>query len=226
MNDTMKFSKNDIIASLVIGEISAWLIIAVVNNLGIKVSYLFSLAVIFPILCLIGLSIAYLIGKKIPIIYQIAKFVLVGGFNTLVDWGILALSFFLFRKYFLIDSTDIFFSIGAVSIAYYSLYKSVSFIIAAGNSYLWNKLWTFKRESTEGMGKEFGQFLIVTFIGFLLNVFIASVIFKYVLPFDSLTLDQWGIVSAVFATVISMVWNFLGYKFIVFDVKRKIKENS
>lgn len=220
MNNEIKLSKNDIFASLAIGEISAWLIVSVVNNLGIRVPYIFYLLIIFPILCAGGLSIAYWLGKKIPIIYQIAKFILVGGFNTLVDWGVLALSIFLFREYFLIDSTDVFFSIGAVSIAYYSFYKSISFLVAAGNSYFWNKFWTFKRESTEEMGKEFGQFLMVTLIGFLLNVFIASVIFKYIAPFDGLTLDQWGIVSAVFATIISMVWNFLGYKFIVFDSKK------
>jgi putative flippase GtrA len=215
----IKFSKSDFWASLAIGEISAWLIIAVINNLGVKFPYLSFLPVVFPILCVGGLYIAHLIGKKIAIIYQIAKFVLVGGFNTLADWGILAFLIYFFRLYLSHDSKDLLFSVGVFTIAYYSLYKSISFIVAAANSYFWNKLWTFKRESTEGMGKEFGQFFIVTIIGFLLNVFIASAIFKYIAPFDGLTADQWGIVSAVFATIISMVWNFLGYKFIVFDAK-------
>lgn len=219
MDSTIKLSKSDFLASLIIGEISAWLIIAVVNNLGVKIPYLFSLPIVFPALCVAGLFIAYLIGKKIPVVYQIAKFVLVGGFNTLVDWGILAFSIYFFRLYLFHDSKDLLFSIGVFTIAYYSLYKSLSFIVAAGNSYFWNKFWTFKREATEGMGKEFGQFLVVTFIGFLLNVFIASAIFKYIVPVSGLTLDQWGIVSAVFATAVSMVWNFLGYKFIVFDAK-------
>lgn len=219
MEQTTNFSKTDFIASLAIGEVSAWLIIAVMNNLGIKIPYLFYLVFIFPILCLVGLYIAYLISKKIAVIYQIAKFVLVGGFNTLADWGILAFLIFFFRQYLFIDPKDTLVSIGIIAIAYYSLYKSISFVVAAANSYFWNKFWTFKRESTEGMGKEFGQFFIVTLVGFVINVFIASAVFKYITPFDGLTYDQWGIASAVFATVISMVWNFLGYKFIVFDNK-------
>lgn len=222
METTIKFSKSDFWASLIIGEICAWLIIAVINNLGVKIPFLFSLSVVFPILCVAGLFLAFLISKKIPVVYQVGKFILVGGFNTLADWGILAFSIYFFRLYFSHDSKDLLLSVGIFSIAYYSLYKSFSFIIAAGNSYFWNKFWTFKRESTEGMGKEFGQFFVVTIIGFLLNVFVASAIFKYIAPFNGLTIDQWGIVSAVFATAISMIWNFLGYKFIVFDAKKQL----
>jgi len=225
MEQNIKFSKTDFWAGLIIGEISAWLIIAVINNLGFQIPLLVFLPVIFPVLCIAGLFISFFIGKKIPVIYQIGKFVLVGGFNTLVDWGILAFLIFFFRVYFLSEPGDILLSAGVIAVAYYSLYKAASFLVAVGNSYFWNKFWTFKRESSEDIGKEFGQFLIVTFIGFLLNVFIASMIFKYIAPFGGLTLDQWGIISAVFATAVSMVWNFLGYKFMVFGANKagKIK---
>jgi len=213
------FSKSDILASLIIGEILAWLLIALAKSLGIAIPFVWILPVVLPILCVAGLYIAFLIGRKIPVFYQIGKFILVGGFNTLVDWGVLALMIFIFRQYFLAEPQDIFVGIFAFSLTFYSLYKAISFVAAATNSYLWNKFWTFKRETTENMGKEFAQFFTVTVVGFLVNVGIATSIFNYITPIGGLNYDQWGIVAAVFATIFSMFWNFIGYKFIVFDSK-------
>jgi len=64
------------------------------------------------------------------------------------------------------------------------------------------------------------QFLTVTFFGFLINVGIASGIFKWVSPVGGLNADQWAIGAAVVATAVSMIWNFIGYKFIVFEQKK------
>ncbi len=219
MNNEIKFSKNDIVASLVIGEIVAWLLVAIVKNLELNISYLLFLPVVLPFICAICLYVAFLIGRKIPIIYQIAKFILVGGFNTLVDWGVLALLIFLFRQYLFIEAQDIFFQTAIFSIVFYSLFKAASFVVASVNSYFWNKFWTFKRAATESMGKEFLQFFVITLIGFIMNVAIASVIFNYIKPAGGLNYDQWAIIAAVVATAFSMIWNFVGYKFIVFDNK-------
>lgn len=217
MNNEIKFCKSDILASLIIGEVLAWLLIALAKSLSVSIPFVWTLPVVLPILCLVGLYIAFLIGRKIAVFYQIGKFILVGGFNTLVDWGVLALMIFVFRQYFLVEPQDIFVGIFAFSLTFYSLYKAISFVVAATNSYLWNKFWTFKRESTEKIGKEFAQFFTVTVIGFLVNVGIATSIFNYITPIGGLNYDQWAIIAAVFATIFSMFWNFIGYKFIVFD---------
>jgi putative flippase GtrA len=218
------FSKTDSVVSLIVGELSAWLLIAIARSLGITNSAIWSLPIIFPLLCLVGLYVAALIAEKIAVIYQIAKFVLIGGFNTLVDWGILALEIFIFYQSFSINANDTLIIVLSFNIAYYSLFKAISFVLAATNSYFWNKFWTFKRAgvvqtTVVSAGREFAQFFLVTFVGFLINVFIASGIFSYISPIDGLNLNQWAIVAAVFATVVSMVWNFLGYKFIVFTEK-------
>ncbi len=221
MENEVKFSPKDAIASLVIGEIVAWLLIAMVKNLRLSVPFIWSLPVVFPILCIIGLYIAYLISKRIPVIYQIAKFVLVGGLNTLMDWGVLAFLIILFDSYLGIKFGDTLLVVFFVTIVYYSLYKSISFIVASINSYLWNKFWTFQRQTTEKVGKEFVQFFTITVIGFLLNVVIASIVLMLVTPIGGLPDgSRWPILAAVFATAVSMIWNFVGYKFIVFDVKR------
>lgn len=219
--------RNDIIAVLILGEIAAWLILAVTKGFLKPDLYdkifgflIIVLPIIFPILCLIFLWIAFLVAKKIIIIWQAAKFVLVGGLNTLMDWGILVFLIFFFRKYFDVDSSDVLFTVFSLTIVYYSLFKGISFILATTNSYIWNKFWTFTRKTTEKVGKEFLQFIVISIIGFLINVGIASVIFKFISPVAGLNVDQWAILSAAIATAISMIWNFLGYKFIVFDTKK------
>ncbi len=218
--------KSDIIAALVLGEIAAWLIISVIKSLvgpelynRIQWFIVVGLPIVFPLLCLIFLYISFWIGKKIAVIRQAAKFVLVGGLNTLVDWGVLGFLIFIFRDYFSTGSRDVLLTIFSLTIIYYSLFKAISFILATVNSYAWNKFWTFKRKTTEKLSKEFLQFTIVTVIGFLINVGIASCIFKFITPFGGLNIDQWAIIAAAMATAISMVWNFLGYKFIVFERK-------
>jgi len=212
-------SKADIVVSLIVGELSAWLLIAIARSLGITSSAIWSLPIVFPLLCLLGLYVAARIAAKIAVIYQIAQFVLIGGFNTLLDWGILAALIFIFRQYFLVEPQDKLAVILTLGLVYYSFYKAISFVVAAVSSFFWNRFWTFKRETTESMSQEFFQFLIVTFVGFLINVGIASSVFKFVHPFGGLNYDQWAIAAAVVATIFSMVWNFLGYKFIVFNEK-------
>jgi putative flippase GtrA len=221
MEAIISLSRRDIVASLVIGEICAWLLIAIIKSLAIGVPALYALPVYFPVLCAIGLYLGYLIGKKIPVIYQIAKFILVGGFNTLVDWGVLAFLIYLFSNYFFAGPQDTILTAFGMTFVFYTMYKSISFIVASVNSYFWNKFWTFKRETTEHMSKEFLQFFIVTIIGFLINVAIASTIFRYVAPAAGLSINQWSMVAAVVATAVSMVWNFIGYKFIVFNEPKK-----
>lgn len=211
----------------VIGEIAAWLLLVLSRALINPEAYdkfsglLYLLPIVLPIVCAVCFYIAFLISKKIPVIYQVAKFALVGGLNTLVDWGILAFLIFFFRKFFITEPEGVLFIVFSVTIIFYSLYKAISFVLATLNSYIWNKFWTFKRQASESVSKEFTQFIIVSIIGFLINVGIASGIFKFMAPVGGLNSDQWGIAAAVVATAISMIWNFLGYKFIVFDVKPK-----
>ncbi len=224
--------KSDIAAVLILGEIAAWLIVVVVKGLvgpefydKIRTFLFVGLPIAFPIACLAFLYIAFWIGKKAETIRQAGKFVLVGGFNTLVDWGVLSLLIFVFRDNLGINTQDVILTVFSVTVIFYSLFKAISFVIATTNSYIWNKFWTFKRKTTEKMSKEFLQFLIVSIIGFLINVGIASAIFKFVSPAAGLNVDQWAIISAAIATAISMVWNFLGYKFIVFEKKNEQPSN-
>ena len=218
--------KSDIIAVLILGEIASWLILSVIKGFLKPETYdrvssflVIGLPIVFPIVCLIFLYFSILIARKIAVVSQVSKFILVGGLNTLVDWGILSLLIFV-SKNSGIASNKVIFEIFSVTIVYYTLFKAISFIIATTNSYIWNKFWTFKRKTTETIGKEFTQFIVVSIIGFLINVGLASFIFKFIATPGGLNLDQWGIIAAAFATVASMTWNFIGYKFIVFEKEK------
>lgn len=207
-NNQSSFKKSDVLASLIIGLMVAILFIIAVMIKGYQEKFPFwwSLIFIVPILCLIGLYLAFLVSKKIKIVFQFTKFVLVGGLNTLIDFGMLNL---------LMWSTDIY--KGSLIIGL----NAVSFLTAVTNSYLWNKFWTFKEDreaqvKKESVGKEFSQFVVVSLIGISLNTAIVYLITTFVNPIFGLSPVLWANLAKVIATLISLIWNFLGYKFIVF----------
>lgn len=168
---------------------------------------------LFLIATPLGLRIAFYIGQKIAIIYQIAKFGVIGVGNVLVDLGVLSLITMLFSSYLKIESKDA--MIGAIT--FYSLFKSVSFIVANINSYFWNKYWTFDQGKKKQTKSEFIQFFAVSIIGFLINVFVASVVFKMILgSLTTMTGGQLGLIGAAAGSIAGLAWNFIGYKLWVF----------
>jgi len=52
-----------------------------------------------------------------------------------------------------------------------------------------------------------------------LNVVVASLIVNYIAYPSFLSPRQWANVALLVATLVSLVWNFVGYKFFVFEKK-------
>ncbi len=176
----------------------------------------FVLIPLFTIAVPLGLVIASWISRKIPIIWQLAKFIVIGGLNTLVDIGALAYMLSLAAKSdYPIASNDILFTL-FVPVAFFTLYKSISFFIANANSYFWNKYWTFGSNDEKKSSTEFLQFLIVSLIGFFINIVASSLIFSFFHKIGGLTADQWALIGAAAGSISGLAWNFIGYKFIVF----------
>jgi len=205
--------KKDLIIGIIIGLLIGILILPLIK---IAQPYLYKsiklvVLLIFILGTPLGLFVAYLLSKKIAVIWQFAKFGVVGVLNTLVDWGVLAFLPLLFGIAFNVPLV----LIGSLTLTYYSLYKAVSFLVSVINSYFWNKYWVFEgREAA--IYKEFTQFLVISGIGFLINVLLASVAFIAISGIGLFNEGQVGILSAALATAVSMVWNFVGYKFFVF----------
>lgn len=142
------------------------------------------------------MPIQNIIKEKIVIIRQFAKFFVVGVLNTLLDLGILNLLIFI---------SGISAGVG------YSLFKAISFVVANLNSYIWNKRWTFK--AAKG---GFGQFFVISLIGLLINVGAASLVVNFVGPQLQFSPKVWANIGALFGSAAGLIWNFIGYKFIVF----------
>ncbi len=168
--------------------------------LPVNVTTVIILVLFFALFANLALWIASLIGRKIPVAFQFAKFGAVGAFNTFLDWGIL--NFFIALT-------------GIAAGGGYSLFKGISFIVANASSYLWNKHWTFgSRESATA--QELGKFFGVSLIGVLINIGLASFIVNGLSAPVEFSPERWANVGALIATAASLFWNFIGYKLWVF----------
>ncbi len=155
----------------------------------------------FGLVCL-ALGIGNVIGRRIPTVYEATKFLIVGGLNTLVDFGVLNILILIFST---------------ASGTMFTVFKALSFIVAVLNSYAWNKLWVFSSAEKTNTNKLI-RFFTVSIVGFGVNVIIASLIVNFISP-GGISDALWANVGAVVATVASMVWNFVGYKYFVFHRK-------
>lgn len=206
----MKIEKRDIIASLICGEIASLFLVFIIRNPNIKElktlteavgDWVWLLPIILPVIFLVGILAAQIFARILKIIYQLVKFVEVGVLNTFIDLGVLSI---------LMTFT------GIEKGWPYSFFKAISFITATINSYFWNKLWTFQKKEFTQTKKEFTQFLMVSGVGFGINVGVASFVVNVIGPQFGTSSHLWAIIGAIIAGIAGLAWNFLGYKFIVF----------
>ncbi|HUW72093.1 MAG TPA: GtrA family protein [Candidatus Humimicrobiaceae bacterium] len=193
--------KTDAIISPVIGLFIGVFLFISLRTLQINISQSWLLIIIFPPLTLFGLFTASIIGKKFSALYQIAKFVLVGALNTMIDLGALN---------FLMSISGIYTGV------FYSIFKGLSFLTASTNSYFWNKHWTFEKREEAFVRQEYFKFLVIVGIGFLINVGIATFVVNIIGPQFGISEELWANVGAFVAILFAWVWNFTGAKFIVF----------
>jgi len=209
----MKSLKRDLILSLICGEITSWFLILVIKNPYVKEfgglakmeSLIWALPIILPIIFVAGTLIGRAFSRLFEVISQIVKFLEIGVLNTFIDLGILN---------FLVGLSGVTSGLGLAPL------NTFSFLCAATNSYYWNKFWTFSA-SAQGYGGQrkrwvFLRFLFISVIGWGINTSIVVLGTTFISPLAALSVGAWINVVKLTATFVSMVWNFLGYKFIVF----------
>lgn len=186
----------------IIGFLVGWLVLLPAANIGFQIAPTsIAISVVgFTIFAPIALAILKLLGRIWPVFEQFGKFAAVGTLNTLLDLGVLNL---------LILVT------GVAAGLYYALFKAISFLVAATNSYFWNKFWTFQSRLPVTV-TEYLRFAFFTLIGTLINVSVAYFVVNVVGAPASLSLKQWANIGALLAVVASFLWNFLSYRNIVF----------
>lgn len=194
--------KTDIILAAITGEITAWFFVFLLKDANLKVNNLeLILAVSFPILSVIGIWLAWILGKKFLWIFQLAKYLLIGVLATIIDLLLLNV---------LINVS------GVTAGIYFSVFKGITFLIATTSKYFGDKFWAFEKMEKKGIGKEFGQFFLVTLIGFGLNVGTASFVVNGLGPQFGFSEKLWANAGGIAAAFAVMAWNFIGYKFFVF----------
>lgn len=205
MKNTSKtvLTKTDLVYAGINGFIFGILIPIVLKNLDWQISSAthLTIAIAFTFLAILGVYVGYLMSKIVGFFFQLSKFGAVGAANFAVDFGVLNLLIFLS---------------GVASGWFFTIFKSVSFVVAVINSFWWNKKWTFKKKGGEGTGKDFVQFITVSIVGLLLNTGTASLIVNVIGPVGMISEKTWANIATAVASIVVLSWNFLGYKYIVF----------
>lgn len=160
---------------------------------------------------------------------QFWRFVIIGFLNMFIDLAVLNL---------LIWITGV----GHTG-AWYTVFKTISFTVAVVNSYYFNRRWVFRGLEGKKVTVEFSKFIVVSVVGAFVNVGVASLVVNFQAPvsaffhaipgikqiFDwavgvigKVTSDAWATVAAIFGSAAGLLWNFVGYKFLVFIKKQRI----
>jgi len=196
--------KIDVILALIIGEGIAGLFLWLLKNSpNLKLSFLYWLLPIFlPIFSLFCLWLAYLIGRKYLFVYQLAKFLLIGGVFAIFDLIILNL----LLEYFGIKKEET---------IKYDIFVATSFVIATSVKYIADKYWAFEKTEKTEMGSEFGKFFVITLISGGIQIFSASKVFSAFSSFSGseIVAANMGKIAGI---IVASAWNFVCYKFIVF----------
>jgi putative flippase GtrA len=140
--------------------------------------------------------------SKARVVRQIFRFGVVGAINTLVDLTVLNLLIWLTHT--------------GTSGAMFAVYKTIAFVCAVLNSYLMNRSWTFQRAEGKSQTLEGAQFLFISVLGAVVNVGSAWYVATFTHPISGVNPKLWPSVAALVGTVVSLGFNFVGYKFWVF----------
>lgn len=122
------------------------------------------------------------------------RFIFVGGINTIVGYGSYAILLFI--------SVD------------YILANFLSTIIGVINSYIWNKLFTFK--SYRRSLKELFRFILVYAVNYLLNLVLL------VICVDHLLIDKY--ISGIICLFVTTIISYAGHNFFVFKKRNTSKQ--
>ena len=171
---------------------------------------------IMAVVYLAALRIGDQLSRKLPIFLQITKFGAVGAFNTIIDFGVFNLLMLLSYRDF---AARIVSGYGG-SLLFVLLLNTPGFMIAVINSFYWNKWWVFPKNNNEKAATNFPQFLLITVLGSLIN---SGIVWgTTVISAAGLSSPTFFNVAKAGATIITLIWNFLGYKFIVFKSREPI----
>lgn len=192
----------DYLIAIIFGFITALLALLVLKNLEVRLPFNnYFILLIIPVLWAFGIWLGVFLSRWVGFMRQFARFAVSGFLATAIDFGIL--NFLMFVT-------------GLASGLPFTLFKTASFVVAATNSYFVNKFWTFHKKTEKISYKEYLQFFAVSLVGITINVGIASFVVNGIGPQFGIEPKVWANLGAVAGAAIGLIWNFVGFKLIVF----------
>ncbi len=134
---------------------------------------------------------------------QFFRYLFVGGFAFVVDYGTLVLLVEVFGMNDKIASV-------------------IAFILGLAVNYLLSTLWIFKHSKIENRLAEFAVFALIGVIGLLINLGIITFFDEIIAPRQPLSFipeDKYYLIGKLVSTVVVFIWNFAARKFIIFNKK-------
>jgi len=144
-------------------------------------------------------------APKSSVLTEAKRFVIVGFINTIIDLAALNCLIFLTH-------------VGRSGL-WFTVFKSISFMIAVANSYVINHSWTFDGRTGKKSLTQASQFVVVSLVGYVVNVSSASYVATFVPAIHGLE-SYWPSIAALVGTACGLASNFLGYKHIVFSARQ------
>lgn len=191
----------DLVFGAINGAIFGLMASFVAKNFDYAINPLIPL-ITFSLLAVIGIYVGFLLSKIKSFLFQLAKFGAIGAANFSIDFGVYNILIYLTH---INTGTSI------------DIFKGIAFFAAVTNSYLWNKHWSFSQKNSNSSEKEFSLFFLVSVIGAILSIGIIHILVNILgSPSFISSLNIWANIANIFATLVVLSWNFLGYKYIVF----------
>jgi len=129
--------------------------------------------------------------------FEFIRFGIVGFFNTVIDYTIMNILMFTFKVYE---------GMPFIIIKIFSISLAIIF------SYYMNLIWTFKVKNTQS--KHLIQFIVLSIITLIVNVFIASYLVDYVnLPINEYL---WANIASFLGAIVAIAMRYFGSRLIIF----------
>ena len=198
-------AKTDYWIGAVAGFFTGALLIVVFYFLKISFPYQHLAAlVLLPVLWAAGVWFGDFLGTRVkPFFSQFGRYAAAGFLSTAIDFSVLNLT-----SYFTGITAGII--VGWVN--------APGFLIAVVNGYLWNKLWVFKDYDEEGLFRDFPKFFAVGLGALIINsaIIIALTTYAPASIIETVGPSKWLNYTKFIANIAVLIWNFTGFKFIVF----------
>lgn len=203
-------TKGDYLIAAGAGFLTGALLLVILGFLKISFPYqTFAALVLIPALWAFGVWLGGFLSKWIQFFAQFGKYSAAGFLSAAIDFAILN-----YVSYLTGITAGI--VIGWVNVP--------GFLVAVANGYLWNKLWVFKSTTSDvdralstsdvNIFSDFPKFFAVTVGGLIINSVLIIVLTTYISP--PLSPAVWLNIAKLLANVAVLLWNFTGFKLIVF----------